>query len=382
MAPFYWIFVAQIIPDSIDAFDEEGQFFKQQLAAEMFKQKIRRDAKRLIEDQERALDASSFDGQPALVYDPLPNETPFLIPGLLPENGTAAIVGETNTGKSLIAIEIASSLLTGEPLWEGIRPNRTIEKVMYILGEHTCSTLQGLYHRTQLPHAGQFHLIGPEHLHPYKALVIGGVQQQIAVDRLTKWCEGAQLIVFDPLAGFVQGQSAENDNATMRTLIDSMTLIASKVGAVSLILHHAGKPKMDDSGQEVRRTVYASRGASSIEDALAHVLYLRKSIAVKQQGDVEKYDLAIRKMKGNPSTDVFKLERDPDTKRNRLLSAKPIAKEGCTLDEKMMIAGKIQRVRENNPGFGMDTAIKVVADAEGYAVATIKRWLGSMIEEG
>ena len=373
--------MAQIIPDNDDVLGENGKFFAQQLKAELFKLKVRRDAKRLLEDQERASDAASFNGEPKLVYDPLPTETPELIPGLLPEYGTAAIVGETNTGKSLIAIEMASALLTGESLWGGIKPTRTINKVMYILGEHTCSTLQGLYHRTQLPHTGGFYLIGPEHLHPYKALVIGGVQQQIAVDRLSKWCEGSQLIVFDPLAGFVQGQSAENDNATMRTLIDSMSLIASRTGAVSLVLHHAGKPRMDEAGQEVRRTVYASRGASAIEDAFTHVFYLRKALSVKQSGDVEKFDLAIRKFKGNPSTDVFKLERDPETKRNRLLSAKPLGKGGPTLEEKLELAAKIQRIRENNPKFDMDTAIKLVADTEGYSKATVERWIGAIVND-
>lgn len=367
--------MATIIDDTI--FDEDGKFFDQQLRAELFKLKIRRDAKRLLEDQERASSMAEFDGTPKLVYDPLPLATPELIPGLLPEYGTAAIIGETNTGKSLIALEIASALLTGEQLWEGIKPNRTIEKVMYVLGEHTPETLQGLYHRTQLPHSGQFNLIGPEQLHPYKALVIGGVQQQIAVDRLCKWCEGSQLIVFDPLAGFVQGMAAENDNATMRTLIDSMTLIASKVGAMSLILHHAGKPKMDETGQEVRRTSYASRGASSIEDALTHVFYLRKSISVKQAGNVEKFDLAVRKFKGNPSSEVFKLERDPDTKRNRLLSAKPIAKEGPTMEEKIELSAKVQRILENNKGFNVNTAIKMVADMEGYSETTMRRWIGA-----
>lgn len=374
--------MAEIILDGNEgtkAFDKDGQFYRQQLEAGLFKERIRRDVKRLIEEEERAGQVATEE-LPKLVYDPLPTDTPELIPGLLPEYGTAAIIGETNTGKSLIAIEMASSLLTGEPLWGAVRPNRRVEKVMYILGEHTCSTLQGLYHRTQLPHSGAFGLIGPEHLHPHKALVIGGVQQQVAVDRLVRWCEGSQLIVFDPLAGFVQGQSAENDNATMRTLIDSMTLVASKVGAVCLILSHAGKPRMDEQGQEVRRTVYMTRGASAIEDALTHIFYLKKSIAVKQQGDIEKFDLAIRKFKGNPSSEVFKLQRDPLTKRNTLLNTKPARNGEPTLEEKLALAAKVQRLLESNAGFKIDTAMKLVGDAEGLSKQTMERWLGAIVE--
>jgi RecA-family ATPase len=374
--------VAEIIDDTkasaLSSLDREGLFWKQQLDAALFKERIRREVKRVVEDEERAIHLGGDELPPVKIYDPLPMATPELIPGLMPEYGSMAIIGETNTGKSLIAIEIASALLTGDALWGQLKPNRTIGKVTFVLGEHTCSTLQGLYHRTQLPHTGEFCLIGPEHLHPYKALVIGGVQQQVAVDRLCKLCEGSQLIVFDPLAGFVQGMNAENDNATMRTLVDSMTLIASKVGAVSLILHHAGKPRMDEQGQEVRRTVYASRGASGIEDALTHIFYLRKGISVKQQAaNIEKYDLAVRKFKGNPSDEVFKLHRDPVTKRNTLINTKPIMKEGPTLEEKLAIAAKVQRIMENNDKFSIDTAIKLVSDAEGYSKATIERWLGA-----
>lgn len=376
----YGCLVAEIIRDDNDVFGEDGTFFQQQLKAELFKLKIRRNAQQLLDGLDKDVMMATADMAAHLIYDPLPTEAPELIPGLLPEYGTAAIVGETNTGKSLCAIEMASSLLTGEPLWGAITPNRTISKVMYILGEHTCSTLQGLYHRTQLPHSGSFNLIGPEHLHPHKALVVAGVQQQVAVDRLTKFCAGAELIVFDPLAGFVQGESAENDNATMRTLIDSMSLIASRVGAVSLILHHSGKPQMNQEGQEVRRTVYASRGASSIEDALTHVFYLRKSISVKQQTNNEKFDLSIRKFKGNPSSEVFKLERDFETKRNTLIQDKPVKKGGPTLDEKFALAAKVQRLRENNPKFDINVAIKIVADAEGYPVATVKQWLGAVLD--
>lgn len=198
--PFGAIVLDVNVAEETVSFDKDGKLWAQQLEASLFKERIRREVKRLIEDEERSQNVSENEMAPIKIYDPLPTDSPELIPGLMPEYGSMAIIGETNTGKSLIAIEMASSLLTGSPLWGSISPNRTIQKVSYVLGEHTCSTLQGLYHRTGLPHAGNFELIGPEHLHPYKALVVAGVQQQIAVDRLCKLVEGSQLIVFDPLA--------------------------------------------------------------------------------------------------------------------------------------------------------------------------------------
>lgn len=364
------------IVNTPEVFAPDGKLYQDKLYSEIFNLRVRRDAKRQVEQEERDLAAGAFSGEMRLIYDPLPTDTPELIPGLLPESGTAGIVGETDTGKSLIACEIGSSLLTGEPLWGSVHPSRTIEKVVYILGEHTCQTVQGLFHRTRLPHAGKFHLIGPEHLHPYKALVIGGVQQPIAVDRLMKWTEGAGLIVFDPLGGFAQGLSTENDSSSMRTLIDSMSLIATTHGAACLILSHMGKPRMDESGNEIRRTTYAMRGSSAQEDALTHVFYLRKAIQVKQQStDTERYDLSIRKFKGNPSNEVYRLSRNPETKRNTLINAKP--SRGAYPDRKDIeeYRRKIQRLLEANPAFTPETALRIIAEGEGLPVETLERWL-------
>ena len=362
----------------VDPLGSDGRLFEDKLKVEFFNQKIRREARKMLEQEDRDAASGVFSGEMKMIYDPLPTETPELIPGLLPESGTAGIVGETDTGKSLIACEIGSSLLTGEPLWGSITPTRKVEKIVYILGEHTCQTIQGLFHRTKLPHAGKFHLIGPEHLHPYKALVVGGVQQPIAVDRLLKWTEGAGLIVFDPLGGFAQGLNTENDSASMRTLIDSMSLVASKNGAACLILSHMGKPKMDDSGNEVRRQSYAMRGSSAQEDALTHVFYLRKALAVKQQNTdgTEKFDLSIRKFKGNPSAEVYKLQRDPVTKRNTLTNPKP-GKSGLDRREVEEYRKGIQRILESNPGFAWETAVKMVADMQGLPTETLIRWLAT-----
>lgn len=359
-------------------FDKGSRFFEEQLKAETFKQRIRRDARRIIEEDDRVALAAEGQVAPKLVYDPLPAESPELIPGILPEAGTAAIVGETDTGKSLIACEIGSSLLTGEPLWGAIRPTRRIDKVVYVLGEHSCATLQGLFHRTRLPHEGKFLLLGPEQLHPHKALVIGGQQQLIAIDRMCRWAEGAGLIVFDPIAGFVQGNNAENDNATMRTLIDSMGLIAAKVGAACLVLAHAGKPKVDDTGAEVRRTSYFTRGASAVEDALVSVYYLRKRTLVKQQGSQEKYELLLRKFKGNPSSESFILDRDPITKRNTLAVTKNMKASYPNLEEKIALNLELQRLIQSKPKYSEDTCFELMAAIHDVPVDTLKRWLTSI----
>ena len=371
------------MPEIVDAPPEtlspDGKLFKDRLAAEVFNLRVRRDAKKAIEQEEReALAGASKEGL-QLIYDPLPTETPELIPGLLPESGAMAIVAETNVGKSLVLCEIGSALLTGELLWDSIRPNRTVEKIVYVLGEHTAAVIQGLFHRTQLPHAGEFRLVDPAGLHPYKALVVNGQQQLLAIDQMLRLTEGAGLITFDPLAGFVQGNNAENDNSSMRTLIDIMSFIAEKHKAACLIAAHQGKPRMDDSGQEIRRTVYATRGASAVEDSLTTIFYMKRSLAVKQQQHAgERFELIARKRKGIAETEVFKLQRDPNTLRHSLLNPTSTRSSAPTVEERLILASKVQRLLEANPKFTADTAMELTANMEGMSVETVKRWLTSV----
>lgn len=362
-----------------ESLNPDGKLFRDRLAAEVFNMRVRRDAKKALEQEEREVVTSASDGGMKLIYDPLPTDTPELIPGLLPESGAMAIVAETNIGKSLVLCEIGSALITGNLLWDSIRPNRSVEKIVYVLGEHTAAVIQGLFHRTKLPHTGDFRLVDPAGLHPYKALVVNGQQQPIAIDRMLKLTDGAGLIIFDPLAGFVQGNGAENDNSSMRTLIDIMSFIAEKHQAACLIAAHQGKPKMDESGHEVRRTVYATRGASAVEDSLTTIFYMKKSLAVKQQQHTsERYELIARKRKGITATEVFKLQRDPETLRHSLLNPDTTRSAAPTIEERLILASKVQRLLESNPKFTPDTAMELAANMEGMSVETVKRWLTSV----
>lgn len=362
-----------------DSLSENGKLFADALQSEIFKLKVRRDARIAVEQEEVVTATGDVDDAIKYIYDPLPTETPYLIPGLIPESGASAIVGETNTGKTAVALEIGASLLSGKPLWGHITPSHTVERVVYVLGEHTCEVPQGLYQTMGLPPDGDFRLIGPERLHPHKALVINGQQQLLAVERMLHLTEGAGLIVFDPLAGFVQGNGAENDNSSMRTLIDSMTLIASRHKAALLLLAHAGKPRMDEQGQEIRRTVYATRGASAVEDALTTIFYLRKATLVKQQRGEggEMFELLARKRKGISDSDVFKLQRNPETIRHILTN--PQARLNVpTLEEKLMLAAKVQRLLESNSKMDTDTAIGLVAQMEDMPKSKAERWLAAV----
>lgn len=238
------------------------------------------------------------------IESPSPVHTEDLIPGLLPSRGHLLITGETEVGKTLIALEIAQSVLTGHKLWGLLTPTRTVEQVLYVLGEHDEEVVKGLWRKTGLmvpPHS--LALIGPEHRH---VLVARGLLSHHSQTVLTEWAKGCGLLIFDPLAAFVAGADVENDNVQMRTLINAMATIAKANQAALMILHHMGKPWRDwQTGQERHRETYASRGGSAIEDAVTACFYMERAGA-------DQYKLIKRKYKGTAPS-LYRLTRNPDT---------------------------------------------------------------------
>ena len=307
---------------------------------------------------------------------PVEEGPPDIIPGLLPKAGQLVIAGKTNVGKSLLALEICSTLSTGTPLWGLLNPTVRSKRILYILGEHYDGVIQRLFQKTQLP-MGDVWLLGPEKLGIDKWLVIGGKPNAAAMLKFERWVHGVDLVVFDPLSSFICGVDAENDNLLMRSVIEAMTHITQAVGASCLILAHQGKPQLDQFGREHSRGSYAIRGASAIEDASTNIFYLDKSDSPAQSiGDGMLLDLKCRKYKGEAPPE-YRLLRDPETLTHTLLGNKTVFKEV----QKFEYRAKIARIRESNPGFDDRTAIKVLASVEGMPVETLKKRLGLTLKE-
>ena len=249
--------------------------------------------------------------------DPLPVGPPELINGLVLAHGSTGLIGEKETGKTLTALEIQHCLLTGEPLWGAIKPNKTISRSIHFYAEHSCRTVLELYRAMQFPPTDQLVFYGPEHLREMKLIISSGIRRDRAVSVYKRLAEGAGLVVFDPIAAFVQGEGAENDNTQMRHLIDSMIDIARDVGAACLVLGHQGKAQLV-RGEYRSRSSYATRGASSIEDALTAVLYLnRKEGSI---GGRDLFEITPKHYKGKRSRKSFQLLRDRETLRQTLLT--------------------------------------------------------------
>ena len=293
--------------------------------------------------------------------DPLPDTPPDVLEGLLPEQGQLLITGETNVGKSLLAIEVCSSLSTGTPLWGQIQPSKTLPNIKYILAEHFAGVIQRLFRKTGLQMHDNVRLIAPEHLGVGKQLVINGLPQKQTIDKLSKWCEGADFVVFDPLAAFVAG-AAETENASvpMRTCLDMMGLIAGRSGAASLILHHLGKPYVDKEGGEHHRKAYASRGSSGIEDAATNIFYL-----LRAEGSSSMFHLNKRKYKGD-APERHTLQRDPDTLTHTLCTGPRPTVDG----KRQAFKRKLLVLQMDHPEVPFTKLVEILASAEGVGRST------------
>ena len=289
------------------------QIFEREVQQELFRLKVREDARRRY-DEERLASLGLPIG--VMAGDPISADVDELIPWMVPQHGGALLTGAKNEGKSLTAVEMQHSVLTGTPLWGHILPKRTVTGTIHFMGEHHSYMLQQLIqNKLKFPSGLNMRIFGPEHLGDRRIIVSNGIRRNIAVDTYKKLAEGAGLIVFDPIASFIQGtENAENDNTAMRQLVMSILEVASENGAACLILAHKGKPIFQE-GKKMERYTYATRGASAVEDALASILYLSR---IGKDGSL--YEVEQVHYKGPKADGPFKLHRSKETLRHTLLT--------------------------------------------------------------
>lgn len=245
------------------------------------------------------------------VWSPLEPGPPDLIPGLLPRHGHLLVSGETDVGKTTVALEIAQTVLTGQPLWGShVISTEVASRVTYIMGEHHESTLQSLWRLMAFGGEPAIRIIPPSARRP---LISRGILIEKTRETLKEWCQGSQLVIFDPLNAFIAGTDVENDSVQMRACLNAMEDVAN--GSALLVLAHMGKPTFDPkSGSYRHRDTYASRGSSAIEDSVTCCFYMTPS----RTADARGFKLIRRKYKGQAPA-FYMLKRDPVTNRHTLV---------------------------------------------------------------
>ncbi len=238
--------------------------------------------------------------------------TTWLIKGILPATGLAAIYGAPGTGKSFLAMDLACAIAAGRE-WFGhrVRPAPVIYCVLEGEGGikarlRACKSKHGAEELGQL----RF-LIEPFNLREEDDR--SGLVQTIREARLP-----APLIILDTLNQASPGMD-ENSSADMGDIISVAKAIQSDLGGLVLLVHHTGKD-----------TTRGLRGHSSLNAALD------AAIEVSRSGDSRSWTLAKSKDGKDGEEKPFTLETvevgtDED---GELITSCVVSTEGAQLPSK------------------------------------------------
>ena len=172
----------------------------------------------------------------------------WLVKGIVPRAGVSMIYGDSGSGKTFLALDLAMAVAQGE-LWFGYRTKAA--PVIYFplegAGVQNRITAWEVHNDKTLP-AGvrvvkerEFSLLDP-------ANTAGIVQ---AVNDFAGVSSGA-LVIIDTMARAVAGHD-ENDASVMGLAIAAAERIASEVGGAVLLVHHTGKDGKTVRGSSVLR---------------------------------------------------------------------------------------------------------------------------------
>ncbi len=253
----------------------------------------------------------------ALLFRPAPGPVDYVIGGL-PSGELGLLSGSDGSGKSMISLQIAVAVACGLPVAGGAIPApRATGRVVYISGEddidHIHRRLLAL--RSALaaePGAGGRHALdrydaGMDQLDlaalagERLPLLRAGRQADEpsecaeAISYLTQACEGARLIILDPMVMY--HSVSESDNGHMDHLARLLIRIARRCGAAILAVHHTGQEAM----LSARDDHQAGRGATAFAAAARAVWVLRRlSAAERKKAEEENRDpIPMRALRGS-----------------------------------------------------------------------------------
>jgi RecA-family ATPase len=212
-----------------------------------------------------------------------------VLPGLLAET-IGLVVGPGGVSKTMLALQIGIAMATGTRLLDGLvgsagRQVQQPARAVLVLAEesplvvwhrlHAIASVQlaaadidpqhaaELLQRNLVVHAlagrGQVNLLG-ETLGPTRA---GGL--------LCRACEGARLVVLDPVRDFHNAD--ENDSTAMKALVRQVASLAAATGAAWLLVHHASRAA---ALQGYGGSADAGRGSTALTNAVRWQLNLSR----------------------------------------------------------------------------------------------------------
>ncbi|MHB1689762.1 MAG: AAA family ATPase [Thiomonas sp.] len=205
----------------------------------------------------------------------------WLVRGVLPAEGLAALFGASGSGKTFLALDAAAAIAEGRR-WFTYRVN--VAPVVYLGLEGEAGLSQRVqawdrHHGRQAPEGLRFVVSQPFDL-----------LQSADVAELAEACRGAGLVVVDTLNRAAPGVD-ENSSQDMGRIIEAAADLQRRIGGLVLLVHHAGK----DSTKGMR-------GHSSLHAALD------AAIEVRRDGDAREWRIAKSKDGADAESIPFRLE--------------------------------------------------------------------------
>ncbi len=207
----------------------------------------------------------------------------WMVRGVLPAEGIAALYGPSASGKSFLALDLAAAIAAGAE-WFGCRVNQA--GVVYAALEGEAGFSQRvkawqLHHDQDIPDTLQF-IMQPLDLRTDDTRELaeavnasGGAGGLLVIDTLNRAASGAD----------------ENSSQDMGQLIDAAKALQSKLGGLVMLIHHSGKD-----------ATKGLRGHSSLYAALD------AAIEVKRDNDRREWCISKSKDGNDSAAHPFRLE--------------------------------------------------------------------------
>ncbi|MDE2174897.1 MAG: AAA family ATPase [Betaproteobacteria bacterium] len=209
----------------------------------------------------------------------------WLVRGVLPAQGLAAVYGPPGSGKSFLVLDLAAAVAEGTR-WFGYTVKATSVVYVGLEGEGGLSQrvqAWGKHHGKKLPDRLRFVVAQPFDL-------LESADLEELAEAITAACGTGSLLVVDTL-NRAAPSADENSSEDMGRIIEAAKRLQIAIAGLVLLVHHAGKD-----------VTKGMRGHSSLLAAIDTAL------EVKRQGDSREWKIAKAKDAADSEAVGFKLE--------------------------------------------------------------------------
>ncbi|MEJ7731140.1 MAG: AAA family ATPase [Polyangiaceae bacterium] len=203
------------------------------------------------------------------IFAPLP-AVPWLVQRLdICPGAPTLIAGYGFSGKTVAAQSFALTVAAGGRVWGELALSRR-GRVVHLAYQQGFRLTAERYHRH--PRAEGVDPADREGQLVLSTLPGVPLSAPKALDLYTRTAEGAALLIVDSLRA--SAPDIDENSSEVRRLLDLLTTVSERTGVVPLVIHHARKPREDDTGAGARMAI---RGSGAIFDACSSVLVFSAS---------------------------------------------------------------------------------------------------------